>query len=378
MPSSPFLVVPIAGHARGAQRRLVASLALLAGLVLLAAPPASDAARPTGTGRARVAQVTLTQLKVTGQKVTIRGRATLPRLSAKQRRRTRIALALTNPERKRERFTATLNRRARFAVTRTTKLSGRLSLAVRVRIAGKPVGRALTRTLTVRAVKQGRGRASPGGGSPAGPRGDEPQPRAPAPQGTPLVGTFRIDPGVSHISGTIAGSWFQMLTPTGVPFLNADSRSNDKTFTLLDPGTDGGLRTDAYQPPPTPAFADGAALASRIIQPTKFFGQYFSIVTAPTDPQLGAADPLPAVLNDRGRLSGQVTAWAAQWNNNSFNQGTPKPDGSVPGATTHLAGTYDAATGRYVLEWRSLIVTGPFDSFTGSWHLTGTFTPAGA
>ena len=83
------------------------------------------------------------------------------------------------------------------------------------------------------------------------------------------------------------------------------------------------------------------------------------------------------ILNDGGRLSGQVTPWAAQWNGNSFNQGTPKPDGSVPGSTTLLSGTYDAATRRYVLNWKSLIVSGPFDSFTGSWHLTGTFTPTG-
>src|SRR5450755_1680446 len=33
----------------------------------------------------------------------------------------------------------------------------------------------------------------------------------------------------------------------------------DKDYTLLSPGTDGGLRTDAYQPPPSPAFGSGTS-----------------------------------------------------------------------------------------------------------------------
>jgi hypothetical protein len=41
-----------------------------------------------------------------------------------------------------------------------------------------------------------------------------------------------------------------------------------------------------------------------------------------------------------------------------------------------VSGTYDAATGHFVLQWKSLIVGGPFDRFTGSWHLEGTFVPA--
>jgi len=352
---------------------LLLSLALWAGAA--GAAGASHPARPTG------ARLALTQLKVVGQRLTIAGHAALPGRAAAQRGRTSIAFTLKDARRKVERFSTRLDRRFSFKLTRRTKLQGRISLAVRVTIAGRPSGRPLARALTVRSPSARPRSSLPGGGGGTTPGSGGGSPGAPggpgAPQGTPLVGTFHIDAGVSQVSG-IVGSWFQMLTPTGTPFVNADSRAGDKTYTLLDPGTDGGLRTDAFQPPPTPAFSGGgAALANEIIQPTDFFGQYFSIVSASVDPQLGVADPLPQIHADGGRLSGQVTAWAAQWNGNSFNQGTPKPDGGTPGMTTTLTGTYDAATRRYVLNWKSLIVTGPFNGFTGSWHLIGTFTPAG-
>ncbi|MDW5594221.1 hypothetical protein VSS74_07735 [Conexibacter stalactiti] len=366
--------------------RVLLVLAILSALPPAAAMGASRAARPAP------ARLTLTQVRASGARLTIQGRATLPTLSARQRRGTRVALTLKDARRGVERFSAPLDARRAFKLTRTTRLSGRLSLTARVTIAGKPSGRALSRTLTVSAASRGTtgpgagggsgggsGTTTPGTGPGAGPApgGSPIDPGPNAPQGTPLLGTFAIEPGVSYVNGTHSGSWFQMVTPVGSNFVNADSRSRNKEYTLLDPGTDGGLRTDVYQPAPTPAFdPTGAALANRIVQPTKFFGQYFSIVTAPQDAQLSVADPLPAITVNGGRLSGQVTAWAAQWNGNWFNQGTPKPDGSVPGASTAVSGTYDAASGRFLLEWKSLIVTGPFDKFIGSWHLAGTFRPA--
>ena len=54
-------------------------------------------------------------------------------------------------------------------------------------------------------------------------------------------------------------------------------------------------------------------MAHRIIAPVPFYGTNFSIVTAAKDPQLGTTDPLPVITQDGGRLTGQVTAWAAQW-----------------------------------------------------------------
>ena len=38
-----------------------------------------------------------------------------------------------------------------------------------------------------------------------------------------------------------------------------------------------------------------------------------------------------------------------------------------------MTGTYNAKTHAYVLNWTSQVVGGPFNGFTGDWHLTGTF-----
>jgi hypothetical protein len=85
---------------------------------------------------------------------------------------------------------------------------------------------------------------------------------------------------------------------------------------------------------------------------------------------------VPELHQDGGRLGGDLSAFDATWNNQSFNQGAPKPDGSLPGNTSAPSGTFDAATGRFTLTWTSQIVGGPFDKFTGLWHLEGTFVPA--
>jgi len=40
-----------------------------------------------------------------------------------------------------------------------------------------------------------------------------------------------------------------------------------------------------------------------------------------------------------------------------------------------VSGTYDSKTKKFVLEWASQIVGGPFNDFTGVWHFEGTFEP---
>ena len=84
----------------------------------------------------------------------------------------------------------------------------------------------------------------------------------------------------------------------------------------------------------------------------------------------------PGSHTDHRRLSGQIESWSAAWNKQYFNQGSPKPDGTSPGLTAPVSGTYDAATGAYVLTWASQVVGGPFNGFTGYWHLQGTFVDA--
>ncbi len=161
-----------------------------------------------------------------------------------------------------------------------------------------------------------------------------------------LKGLFRIS----------AGSYFRMEEPTGAKskfFANPYSNDANKTYTLITAGSDGGLRAGVLQPAPTPAFdAKGDSLANLIIAPTDFTGINFGLATVGTAPSITAS---------AGHLSGQVNGFTAEWNKLSFKQG-----GKV-------TGTYNAQTHAYVLTWSSLISGGPFNGFTGIWHLKGTF-----
>jgi hypothetical protein len=138
------------------------------------------------------------------------------------------------------------------------------------------------------------------------------------------------------------------------------------------------LSTAAYQPQPNPPFdAGNGGVNDKITMPKEFFGAKFATATNQTDPQTSVATTLPVITHDgSGKLSGDLRAFAAAYQGQHFNQGAPKPDGSTPGATTLLTGTYDTATKKFSFEWASTIVGGPFNNFTGKWHFEGTFEPA--
>ena len=329
--------------------RRTLSTGLAIALALLAAGPGA-AGKTTSS-----AKPTISKASASDSTVTVRGRVALPSDTAEQRGRTRVVLTLTDPAGKVERLAkARIDDRRFFSATRTTKLTGTLVLRAQTTVGGKASGKPAERRIRVTG--------------------------APPPAAGPFRGTFKLDPGDAPSGKPPTGSYFQMFNPSGAALENVSSPSANKSVTPLSPGTDGGLRTDAYQEPPSPAFSggdSGHALAGRIVEPVPFYGTRFSIVTAPVDPQLGVPDPLPAITRDGDKLGGQLSAWVAQWNGQSFNQGSPKPDGSMPPPTTPLSGTYDAATGRFTLAWKSLIVGGPFNGFTGSWRLEGTFVPAG-
>jgi hypothetical protein len=202
--------------------------------------------------------------------------------------------------------------------------------------------------------------------------------------GTPLSGTLGIAPGkyVAPKKGKRAhytGSYFRMLLPgaTDKYFLNPNSKAKDRSYTLFIPGSDRGLKLGAFQQPPTPAFAsDGFALASDIVKPMTFASIDFSISTAPTDAQSGTADVVPSLSVTGNRVTGNFSAWTAEWNSIYFNQGSPKPGNTYPGLTRPVTGTYDKKTKAYQIIWYSLIVGGPFNGFTGYWHLQGTLLPS--
>ena len=196
-----------------------------------------------------------------------------------------------------------------------------------------------------------------------------------------LEGLFEIDAGACSGTKVSGGSYFQMVFPggsleKGKYFQNPDSTCANKDFTLFVPGKDGGLQSGAYQPHPDPAYdAKGNALADTITKPGGFTAIEFSISTNPTEPQTKTKVPAPSFTVKDGKISGQTTAIVGEWNNQAFAQGSPKPDGSSPGLTRPVHGTYDAATKHFVIEWSSQVVGGPFNDFTGVWHLEGTFVP---
>ncbi len=208
---------------------------------------------------------------------------------------------------------------------------------------------------------------------------------APAATKVELKGTLGISPGkpatkaqLKQTKAKYTGSYFRMILPGGTDkfFLNNDSRAKDKSYTLFRTGTDKGLTLGAFQGPPTPAFADnGFARAQRIVRPEKFAGIDFSISIAAVDGQTGLKDTPPRLYATGKKITGDLRAWTAGWNKIYFNQGAPKPNGTLPGFTKPVSGTYDPKTKRYELNWYSLIVGGPFNGFTGYWHLQGKLLP---
>ena len=176
--------------------------------------------------------------------------------------------------------------------------------------------------------------------------------------GTTLTGKFSIS----------TGSYFRMQYPGGSGwFSNPYSTRTDKTYTAISSGTDGGITSGLFQGEPAGGFDKlGNSLAGRIITPTNFAGVKFGLKTFNS-----AATPAPAFVYTGSVLSAKITGLTVGWNKLYFNQGLPKP-----GKTTPLArGTYNASTKAYTLDWSSPIIGGPFNGFTGVWHLTGTFTP---
>jgi hypothetical protein len=183
---------------------------------------------------------------VTGTKLTVSGRVTLSPNTAKQRQRTRVRLTLRSSTGRTDQRTARVNAQRYFKASWSTKLTGALTLTV----GGNAVGKPVTRTLRVT------------------------DPNAPL----QLVGTFKLDAGAAPSGQAPTGSYFEMLTAAGSPLANLSSPAANKNYTPFTPGTDGGLRTGAYQPAPAPAFAgggSGGALASAIIRPVPFFGVNF-------------------------------------------------------------------------------------------------------
>ncbi len=171
-----------------------------------------------------------------------------------------------------------------------------------------------------------------------------------------LVGTFTLSPGrYSH--GKASGSYLRMTQPDGRPFKNPDSSASDRSYTLLRAGSDGGLVTGRFQGAPRKPFdRKGNALAKRIMRPTPFTAINFSAFTA------SKYGPAPSITASGRKLRGQVRAFMASWNKQTFRQGSSR-----------VTGAYNSKTRHYAIKWTSTVKGGPFNGFRGTWHLEGKF-----
>jgi len=176
-----------------------------------------------------------------------------------------------------------------------------------------------------------------------------------------LVGTFKLTPG-RFSGGKASGSYLRMTQPDGKPFPNPDSSAADRSYTLIRPGTDGGLATGRFQPAPSKAFdGKGNSLAARIMRPTPFTAINFSAATSSK-----VSSRAPSIGVSGKRLRGQVQAFTASWNKQNFSQGS-----------SNVTGSYNSKTRHYAMKWTSKVKGGPFNGFVGTWHLEGTFQSRG-
>ena len=126
-----------------------------------------------------------------------------------------------------------------------------------------------------------------------------------------LVGTFKVTAADCAAGAPTKGSYFRMVQSGGTvaagPFVaNADSTCGDKKYSALEPGTDGGLTTGAYQAQPDPPFdAAKNGVADKITQPTKFFNVGFALSSNAKDPQTGKSVPEPSITNDEREALGR-------------------------------------------------------------------------
>lgn len=190
-------------------------------------------------------------------------------------------------------------------------------------------------------------------------------------KGTALVGLFKIDPA-DCATAEVSGSYLRLIFPGGTleagPFdPDLDSICADKTYSGITPGTDGGLRTGAYQPAPDPPFDEaGNGLGDKIITPFKFHFSNMGFATNKRGPS-GTAYPAPKIVSSKqGELTGQMKAL------------TPYFEGLVyeDNGSTVITGTYDKKSGAYTLELVSRITQGNAVGATSLIHLEGTFVKA--
>jgi hypothetical protein len=199
---------------------------------------------------------------------------------------------------------------------------------------------------------------------------------------THLNGLFRIAPGVcTSATGLPTGSYLVVISAaTSHTVKNPQGGCGNAAYTLLRPGTDGGLITGEFQDVKGATFdARGNSVADRIVAPTRFGKTRFGFATNARDEQDaatgGVAFPRPAAIVTGTALRVDLRSLVVSYGGNP---GTSCASSFGVGCwelgSENATGTYDAATGGFTLQW----FTG--ESFTPKGdsievHLAGTFVP---
>lgn len=197
-----------------------------------------------------------------------------------------------------------------------------------------------------------------GGGHPAA---------APAP--TRLTGLFKLAPGrCTSATAKPTGSYLIVISASqNKAVRNSRGGCVNKNFTVLRPGTDGGLITGRFQAAPTPLFdARRNSRAGAIIKPVRFGPFRLGFATDAHDEQ-DAVGSAPAYVAPIATVSGKaltvdlrslVISYGGQPNSTCA---SGYGIGCWELGSRSASGSYDPITHRFVIDW-----------FTGE-----SFTPKG-
>jgi ABC-type amino acid transport substrate-binding protein len=202
---------------------------------------------------------------------------------------------------------------------------------------------------------------------------------------TRLIGLFKITPGqCTTAQAKPTGSYLIAISAAANHAVtNSQGGCANSSYTPLTPGSDGGLITGGFQTEPRPAFdANRNAAATRIIKPVSFGPFRFGLSTNPRDEQDAPggepAFPAPVALDTDGALAIDLRSLVLTYAGRAGS--TCKQSyglGCWELGSKSAAGTYDAATHHFVIDWfsgESFVPNG--DSIEV--HLEGTFVPSGA
>jgi hypothetical protein len=201
--------------------------------------------------------------------------------------------------------------------------------------------------------------------------------------GTSLVGTFRLEPGqCTSATAAPTGSYLEVTDAADAKEVdNPQSGCANRQFTLLAPGTDGGVVTGRFQPDPTPTFdSHGNSLAASIVAPVTFQGTMLGMATNADDEQDGPNGP-PAFGAPEASVRGTALTIDLRSLDVTYdgNPGTTCSTASGVGCwnlgSKSVTGTYQPATHHFSVGWFvGETFTPAGDSLTV--HLEGTFVPS--